>query len=130
MKLSNPYSNYKDTQIKTASPVMLIILLYEGALKAILKGKTLIQDEAQLTEAAKELLKAMNIVMELQGIINPEQSPDIAEGLSESYKSVLLLINEVLQDKDPAHLTKAAEIMNSLLSAWREASEKVVQQAG
>lgn len=130
MTLSNPYSNYKDTQVKTASPVMLIILLYEGAVKAILKGQALLQDEEQLNEATRELLRAMNIVTELLGILNPEQAPEVAEGLSETYKSVLVLINAALQERDPAPLTKAAEIMHSLLTAWREASEKVAQQAG
>ncbi len=133
MALSNPYANYKDTQIKTASPITLIILLYEGAVKAIRKGESLLRDHqegAKFTEATKELLKAMSIVTELQGILNPEQAPDIANGLSETYKSVLILISAALQDKDPAFLTRAAEIMDTLLTTWREAAEKVVQQAG
>jgi flagellar protein FliS len=138
MPLSNPYSNYQSTQVKTASPVTLIILLYEGAVKAISKGEALLrnsqeedgQEDEQFIEAIKQLLKAMNIVTELQGILNPNQAPDIANSLSETYKSVLVLISVALQDKDPAPLTRAADIMNSLLITWREAAEQVAQQAG
>ena len=39
MALHNSYLSYKETQIKTASPVALIILLYEGMLKNIRKGE-------------------------------------------------------------------------------------------
>jgi flagellar biosynthetic protein FliS len=133
MAPSNPYSNDRDTQVKTASPVTLIILLYEGVVKAIMKGETLLrepQEDARFAEAARHLLKAMNIVAELQGILNPDQAPDIANSLSETYKSVLILINAALQDKDPDPLGRAAEIMNTLLVTWREAAEQVAQQAG
>ena len=86
MPLSNPYSNYRNTQVKTASPVTLIILLYEGAVKTILKGERLLrearedeQGHEQFIEGTKQLLKAMSIVTELQGILKPEQAPDIAK---------------------------------------------------
>ena len=137
MPLSNPYSNYRNTQVKTASPVTLIILLYEGAVKTILKGERLLreaqedeQGHEQFIEGSKQLFKAMSIVTELQGILKPEQAPDIANSLSETYKSVLVLINAALQDKDNAPLTRAAEIMNSLLITWREAADLVAQEAG
>ena len=133
MTPSNPYSNYRDTQIKTASPITLIILLYEGAVREISKGEALLrgdQDQPRFNQAANHLLRAMNIVAELQGILNPDQAPELAHGLSETYKAVLFFISAALQDKDPAPLAKACEIMNSLLTAWRETAERVAQQAG
>ena len=44
MALQNSYSSYKETQIKTASPVDLIILLYDGMLKNLRKGEAGLQD--------------------------------------------------------------------------------------
>ena len=33
MALNNPYEQYKNTQVSTATPGQLVVMLYEGAIK-------------------------------------------------------------------------------------------------
>lgn len=128
MVSAKSYSSYKDTQIKTASPMSLIILLYDGVLKNIQKGMAGLKDEGQYRESASYLLKAGAIVTELMSIINPSVSPNLATGLSASYQHVLRLISEASKQKDPALLMKAIEIMSSLRLAWLEVAQESERQ--
>ena len=130
MALQNSYSSYKETQIKTASPVDLIILLYDGMLKNLRKGEAGLQDGDRYVDSASHLMKAMAIVTELIGIINPTVSPKLANGLLGSYQHVLGLIGDALKEKDRAPLAEAAEIISSLRSAWLEVARQSERQAG
>ena len=130
MALHNSYSSYKETQIKTASPVALIILLYEGMLKNIRKGEAGLQDEDRYADSASHLMKAMAIVTELIKIINPTASPELANGFLNTNRHVLGLIGDALKEKDRAPLAEAAEIILSLRSAWVEVARQSERQAG
>jgi flagellar secretion chaperone FliS len=130
MAFSNSYSNYKDTQVKTASPATLILLLYDGVLSNIRKGEVGLQSEEDFVASASYLMKAIAIVSELIGIINPTHAPELAEGLSNSYQIVLNLLTDALKERDKVALNKAFEVMSSLKAAWQEIIEKAEKQAG
>ncbi len=119
----NPCASYKSTEVKTASRIQLVVLLYEGALKHIRKGEALLGQDGRFPDAAPHLLRAMNIVTELLGVINPKASPELAECLSDLYRYVLDLIGRALKERDPAPLSEAAKVMSSLAEAWREIAQ-------
>jgi flagellar protein FliS len=117
------YAAYRNVEVKTASPVQLLILLYEGAVKHIRKGEALLQGEDSFHEGAEHLLRAMGIVTELAGILNPQASPEMAQNLSGIYQHVIDLLGRSLRERDPEGLPEAAGIMETLGSAWRELSQ-------
>lgn len=123
MNARKSYATYKSVEVKTASPVQLLILLYEGAVKHIRKGEALLQGEDSFHEGAEHLLRAMGIVTELAGVLNPQASPELAQNLSGIYQHVLDLLSRSLRERDPERLPEAAGIMESLGSAWRELSQ-------
>ncbi|MEE9276396.1 MAG: flagellar export chaperone FliS [bacterium] len=120
MALSNPYTSYRNTEVKTASPVKLVVLLYEGAVQNMKKGEALLGEPDRFPDASVHLLRAMNIVSELLGTLNPKASVELSERLSGIYSYVLDLIGKSLERRDPAPLNEAVGLMNSLGSAWRE----------
>ena len=124
MAYSNSYSSYKETQVKTASPGTLILLLYDGVLSNIRKGEAGLQSETDFVNSASCLMKAIEIVSELIGIINPTHAPELAKGLSDSYQYVLNLLTDALKERDQASLDKAFEVISSLKTAWQEVIEK------
>ncbi|MBI1724113.1 MAG: flagellar protein FliS, partial [Candidatus Tectomicrobia bacterium] len=97
-------------------------LLYEGAVKHIRKGEALLQGEDSFHDGAEHLLRAMSIVTELAGVLNPQASPELAQNLSGIYQHVIELLSRSLRERDPEGLPEAAGIMESLGSAWRELS--------
>ncbi len=120
MVASNPYANYKKTEIQTASPAHLVVLLYEGTVKHITKGEALLGDPETFADASTHLLRAMNIITELHGVIRPDASPELAKSLSDIYRYVLDIISQALQERDPEPLAEAAKHMATLGDAWRE----------
>lgn len=123
MALPNPYVSYKNAEVKTASPAQLVVLLYEGALKHISLGESQIARPEGFTQASINLFRAMNIVSELLGMLNPTASPELASRLSEIYRYVLQLIHRSLQLRDPEPLAEARKHMSSLADAWREVAQ-------
>lgn len=124
MNSRNPYAVYQNVGVKTASPVQLVVLLYEGAVKHIRKGEVLLHGgEDSFNEAAEHLLRAMGIVTELTGVLNPQASPELAQNLSSIYQHVIGLLSRALREREPDALPEAASIMESLGSAWRELSQ-------
>ena len=123
MNARNFYAAYQNVGVKTASPVQLVVLLYEGAVRHIRKGEALLQGEDSFHEGAEHLLRAMGIVTELAGVLNPQASPGLAQNLSGVYQHVLDLLGRSLRERDPERLPEAAGIMESLGSAWRELSQ-------
>lgn len=123
MNARKSYAAYKSVEVRTASPVQLLVLLYEGAVKHIRKGEALLQGEDSFHEGAEHLLRAMSIVTELAGVLNPQASPELAQNLSGIYQHVLELLGRSLRERDPERLPEAAGIMESLGSAWRELSQ-------
>ena len=119
----NPYEKYRNTQITTASPARLVLLLYEGALKHLCIGERNIADPGGFTEASMSLLKTMNIIAELLGVLNPNASPELAGGLSEIYRYSLELIGRGLRERDPAPLAEARRHLTTLADAWREIAQ-------
>ncbi|OGL64647.1 MAG: flagellar export chaperone FliS [Candidatus Tectomicrobia bacterium RIFCSPLOWO2_12_FULL_69_37] len=122
-KARNTYAAYKNVEAKTASPVQLVVLLYEGAVKHIRKGEALLQGEDSFHAGAEHVLRAMCIVTELAGILNPQASPDLARNLSGIYQHIIGLLSQALRERDPETLPEAAGILESLGSAWRQLTQ-------
>ena len=55
---NNPYAQYKNTQIQTATPGQLILLLYEGGIKFCKLAKLSIEE--------KNIMNANNYIIKIQ----------------------------------------------------------------
>ena len=65
MALNNPYEQYKNTQISTATPGQLVVMLYDGAIK-FCKMAILGMESKNVETASNNLIKVQNIVNELK----------------------------------------------------------------
>jgi flagellar secretion chaperone FliS len=127
----NSYSSLEvETGIAGASPERLIIMLYDGAVKAVFAAKTAI---AQGDTPAKctAISKAIAIIDEgLRCALNVEQGGDIAANLMALYDYMgnrLLFAN---LKSDPAALDEVARLLCELKQAWEtlEQTSKPLQQ--
>ena len=83
---ANPYQQYKNMQIQTASQERLLIMLYEGAIKFINQGKLAFQDGKY--DIGNECIKrAQDIVSELMSSLNFE-SGEVANNLFVLYEYI------------------------------------------
>lgn len=118
----NPYNQYKETQIMTASQGKLIVLLYEGAIKFI-EGAISALDERKLDTTNNYLLRAQDIVTELALSINFEGG-ELATKLYNLYMYFNKELLEANIRKDRAQMVRMKEMLASLLDSWRAIADK------
>lgn len=116
--MNNPYGQYKQNSVMTASPQELTLMLYNGALKFIGMAKINIQ-EKDIPKANESIKRAQDIIQELNITLNMDYP------ISTNLRSMYTYILEKLVDgniyKEIQYLDEAAEIITELRDTWKEA---------
>jgi flagellar protein FliS len=118
----NPYVQYQNTQVNSASPERILIMLYEGAIKfsRIAMEK---MEKNDLAGKGKYIGKTLAIVSELISTLNHEVGGDISLNLERLY---IYLIDELTQanmNNSVTSLENAIRILDNLRNTWVEAVE-------
>lgn len=109
-----------ESDVMSASPVQLIVMLFDGALSAIRSAKLLMENDDR-EQAGKSLSKAINIVNEgLLGSLDQSKNPDVSASLVQLYNSVTKLLYDANRYQDIDKLDQAYRILDEIGSAWRE----------
>ena len=110
-------------EIKTATPEMVIVKLYEGALRFLRQARDC-QAAGDVAGRATAIAKALAIVSELQQSLNLEEGGEIARNLDSLYFYVSdrLLEANVRGTVEP--LDEASGVLSTLNEAWVEISKR------
>ncbi len=110
---------YQQSQIETASPTRLIVLLYDGAIRFSTLGLEAL--EAQRYEEQNEyLLKTQRIVTELMSSLDRNRGGEVAANLYRIYTYLIeQLVRANMQD-DAAQLREAIHTLTDLRETWIE----------
>ncbi len=118
--VDNPYSSYRKTQIETATPGQLVVLLYQGAVRFLsIASSAMDQGNIELSHTA--LLRAQEILLELRATLNPEAG-EVASSLSAIYDYMLGRLIEANLRKDPEPVREVLSYLQELLPAWETAA--------
>ncbi|WP_182188051.1 flagellar export chaperone FliS [Pectinatus frisingensis] len=115
---------YKRQQILTASPEMLTLMLYNGAVKFINEGIKHIGEE-DCIKSNKVLIRAQNIIIELMSSLNMEY--DIAKQLYPIYNYIYRILIEGNMKNDADKLEEAKKLVLQLRDTWAQAMKKAHQ---
>ncbi|HBG17376.1 MAG TPA: flagellar export chaperone FliS [Firmicutes bacterium] len=129
-KENNPYKRYRQTQVETAGPLELIIMLYEGAIRFCNQAKLAIE-EKNLNQANQMLQRAQDIIDELNINLNMEAG-EIAVNLRSLYQFISTKLVEANIKKDLTLLNQMIALLTDLRSSWVElqSSQKQVASVG
>jgi flagellar protein FliS len=117
--MKNPQDAYRRQGVLTASPVELIVMLYDGLKKNIALARRAIE-RGSAASAHTYFIKAQNIVSELMNCL--DLSYPISEDLMKLYDFLLRGLTDANLKKDAAPLGDLIEIVDSLRGAWSEIS--------
>jgi len=119
---SSAYGQYRQVQINTASPGKLILLLYQGAIKAMKQATDLI-DRKDYEGKGNSLIKAQDIIMELNLALDMNHG-EIPHSLRQLYLYIYkrLVDANLKVDKEP--INECVGIMERLYEAWESAVEE------
>ncbi len=128
----NPYAAYQDTGIKTASQGKLVVMLYQGAIRELSAANDCFSLDATTRQETikppliegfgKHILKAQEIIGELQVSLDMEKGGEIAKNLMSLYVYFNQELSAASITKDKKKLTFVLDMMRQLSSAWETAA--------
>lgn len=114
----NPYQQYANSQVNTAPPEELTLMLYKGTIKFISLAIRAL-DEKNFEQVNENIIRAQDIYSELLTTLNPEYP--ISKELSRLYDFMLYLLREANVAKDKALMKQALELSREFTETWEEA---------
>ncbi len=125
MNKMNPIHSYRETQIKTATPGKLILMLYDGAIKYInLASENINKKYAVYDKVSSYIIRTQDIVTELMVSLDFEKGGEIAKSLFSLYMYMNRKLLEANIKKDLKILDEVKKLLMELRSAWAEVANK------
>lgn len=114
------YQSYKQTEIETASPGKLLLLLYDGALKRLQRAKDCLS-RGQLEESHQHLVRVQEILVELMLALDWSVAGDLAPRLHGLYNFMYRRLVDANIKQDPAAIDEVIQLLSTLREGWDEA---------
>jgi flagellar secretion chaperone FliS len=121
--MHNQARRYQEVAIKTASPVELVVLLYDAALANLQKAQDYLAAR-DIAGRARCLNKVIEILTELEANLNFEAGGPIASSLERLYRYLKARIFQANLHQDAAPLKECAHLLGNLRGAWAEIAQK------
>ncbi len=127
MGLSASYRNYAQqyqrTQVETASPTQLVVMLYDGAIRFLYRAK-----ERMLAKDIEgkhiHLIKAQKIVMELMSSLDRSRGGEIAVNLHRIYQYMLEQLVEANLYNKSSNIDTVLSMLKDLRESWAEVDKQ------
>jgi flagellar protein FliS len=116
---NNPYKAYQKTQVMTAKPEKILLMLYEGAIK-FTKLAAVRMREKNISEKGKYISKTLSIVSELMNTLDHEKGGQIAADLENLYMFIMDKLIEANMNNRVEELEVAERLLTTLYTAWRD----------
>ncbi len=109
--------SYKKLQVETASPIGLVVMLYDRAIVLLNKAKNEIS-EKQYEAKGHTLDKASDIIFELLTTLDKDKGGEIASSLANLYNFILREIMNANSKLNTKSLDNAVKILSELKGSW------------
>lgn len=121
MKPKNPWQSYRQVATRTASPGQLVLMLYEGAIRFLERAQAGfdLEDPVEFnTTINNNILRAQDIIRELDYSLNVDQGGELAIQLRRLYDYFDRLLLEANLRKDPKGIGEVIQRITELRDAW------------
>ncbi len=121
MALSNPYANYANTKIQTATPAQLTLMLYDGAIKfcnLAIEGV----DNKDIPKAHTNIKKVEAIVEEFRATLNFKYP--VAKDFDSVYEYIERRLLEANIKKDKEILEEVLGHLRTMRDTWVEVMKR------
>ena len=114
----NPYAQYNNNKIMTASPQELTLMLYDGAIKFNNIAMAAI-DENDVQKAHINIMKVQRIIEEFQMTLNFKY--EVANDFNNVYNYIMGRLREANMTKDKEILEEVSTHLHTMRDTWKEA---------
>ena len=122
---NDPAQAYKETQIKTANQIKLIVMLYDGAIRHLNLALDAFAEGFKRYDAINShIIAAQDILSELSASLDFEKGAQIAKNLFSLYAYMNRQLMEANVKKDSGPITSTKKILTDLREAWADLSTR------
>jgi flagellar protein FliS len=115
---------YRENAILTASPGQLVLMLFDGAIRAMALAHAAFErpknDFRRIEIINRELLRAQSIFTELRGTLNHEVGGDYAKTMDPLYLYFKRRLAEANISKQLEPLAEVEQLFSTLREAWAD----------
>ncbi len=131
--MTNPYlKQYQQSQIQTASPEQILIMLYDGAIQFLNKA-LIAMKENNIEDSHKNNIAAQNIIAEFMNTLDMDIGGEVAKNLYSLYEYLHYRLVQANVQKKPEYIEEVLRHLKELKQTWEEAikiASKEKQAAG
>ena len=125
--MAAPSQEYLKTKVLTASPEMLTLMLWDGAIRFAEQGKIAIVQK-DIEGSYKALLRSQRIMTELTTNLKHEVAPELCGKLAALYNFIYRRLVDANVSKNPQLVDDALEIMRHQRETWVMLMEKLSRE--
>ena len=112
-----------ETGVAAADPHQLIVMLFDGALLAIAKAGSAMQQN-QIAEKGQAISQAIDIIANgLQASLNFSAGDELANRLAALYDYMCMRLVHANLNNDAAALSEVSRLLGEIKSAWEEIAD-------
>ena len=113
----NPYAQYNQNRILTASPAELTLMLYDGAIKFCNMAIMGIEQH-DISKSHNNIMKVQKIIEEFQITLNFKY--EIANDFNNVYNYLMRRLREANMTKDKEILEEVLDHLHTMRDTWKE----------
>lgn len=117
--IANPYQQYQESQLETASQGKLLLMLYDGAIRFLTQAQQAMEQK-KWQDAHNYILRAEDIITELMACLKIDAG-EVAQNLYRLYEYFNWRLIQANIKRSPEMLTEVQMRMRELREAWAEA---------
>ena len=115
--MNHPAHAYRQFSVQGATPLGLVVMLYDGAIAAMLRAVTAIEAHDVQTKC-KHLNRAQAIITQLEGTLNMELGGEVAQTLKTFYLHARGQAMKANIENSPEILRSLIEKFSTVREAW------------
>lgn len=119
MSLPNPYAQYRQNSVETATPTRLVVMLYDGAIRFLSQALPAMR-EKKYDQQSLLIGKAQSIIAYLRDTLDWEVGKAFSKSLDSIYAALQVSLNEASIYDKPELVEQAIGALRELREAWAE----------
>ena len=117
--MDNRFQVYKQNEVTTANRGKIVVMLFSGAITFLNKAK-LAMEKADYENKGKYIIKAMNIIEELNISLDLEKGQEIAKNLKAIYLFLDRYLSQANIENNTDKIDRSIAIIDKLKTAFEE----------
>lgn len=123
MAQGRPYQAYQSAQVKTSNQKQLIIMLYDGMDRFLIKAAKSIR-EGDIESAHSYMHRTGQILLELLSTLREDKGGEIATNLKRLYVYCYEQVVIANLKKDVRMIREIQQVLGNLKGAWKQIGQK------